>query len=92
MPYSVLVEVVAGIRRRTGSEELALQVKKELLIADSISFVILDEKSANQAAEIAAQTGIRGMDALVVQVAKEFGSKLISFDKEMIARASRVLS
>ena len=51
-----------------------------------------DENSANQAAETAAETGIRGMDALVVQVAKEFGSKLISFDKEMIARASRVLS
>jgi predicted nucleic acid-binding protein len=52
----------------------------------------VDENSANQAAEIAAQTGIRSMDALVVQVAKEFGSKLISFDKEMIAIASRVLS
>jgi len=27
MPYSVLVEVVASIRRRTGSEKLALEVK-----------------------------------------------------------------
>ncbi len=27
MPYSVLVEVVAAVRRRTGSEELALEVK-----------------------------------------------------------------
>lgn len=28
MPLSVLVEVVAAIRRRTGSEELALAIKK----------------------------------------------------------------
>jgi predicted nucleic acid-binding protein len=92
MPYSVLVEVVAAIRRRTGSRELALQVKKELLIADSVSFVILDATSANQAAEVAAETGIRGMDALVVQVAKEFNSKLVSFDDEMVNKTLKFLS
>lgn len=31
MPYSILVEVVAAVRRRTGSEDLAVAVKKELL-------------------------------------------------------------
>lgn len=31
MPYSVLVEVVAAIKRRTGSESLAMEVKEELL-------------------------------------------------------------
>jgi predicted nucleic acid-binding protein len=92
LPFSILVEVVAAIRRRTGSNRLALEVKKELLNLESISFVILDEDSADQAAEIAAEIGIRGMDAIVVQVAKEFGSKLISFDNEMIARASKILS
>ncbi len=30
MPYSVLVEVVAAIRRRTGSESLAVTVQKEM--------------------------------------------------------------
>jgi predicted nucleic acid-binding protein len=29
MPYSVLVEVVAAIKRRTGSESLAMEVKQE---------------------------------------------------------------
>jgi predicted nucleic acid-binding protein len=92
LPFSVLVEVVAAIRRRTGSNRLALEVKKELLNSESISFVILDQTSAEQAAEIAAEIGIRGMDAIVVQVAKELGSKLISFDNEMIAKASKILS
>ena len=90
MPYSVLVEVVAAIKRRTGSESLAMQVKQELLNIEAISFVILDDKSAVEAADLAAKTGVRGMDALLIQVTKEFGTKLISFDEEMMLK-SRII-
>lgn len=83
MPYSVLVEVVAAIKRRTGSKSLAMEVKRELLNIEAISFVILDDKSAVEAAEIAAKTGIRGMDALVIQVSMEFETQLVTFDDEM---------
>lgn len=44
-----------------------------------------------EAADIAAKTGLRGMDALVVQVAREFGADLISFDEEMIKKAKAIL-
>jgi len=91
MPLSVMVEVVAAIKRRTGSEELALAIKKELISTDNISFVILDDTAALEAADIAAKTGLRGMDAIVVQVAKEFETELISFDEEMIRKAKAVL-
>lgn len=91
MPLSILVEVVAAIRRRTGSVELAAEIKKELIGTGNISFVILDDKAAIEAADIAAKTGLRGMDAIVVQVAKEFGAELISFDEEMIEKAMAVL-
>jgi len=87
MPYSVLVEIVAAIRRRTGSEELALEIKNELIGMDTVSFVILDDESAEHAADIAARTGVRGMDALVIQVAEEYGATLISFDEKMIKKA-----
>jgi predicted nucleic acid-binding protein len=90
MPYSVLVEVVAAIKRRTGSESLAMQVKQELLNIEAISFVILDDKSAVEAADLAAKTGVRGMDALLIQVTKEFGTELISFDEEMMLK-SRII-
>jgi predicted nucleic acid-binding protein len=63
MPYSVFVEVVAAVRRRTGSQELANEVKEELLKIENVSFVILDQKTAEDAADIAIQKGIRGMDA-----------------------------
>ncbi len=92
MPYSVLVEIVAAIKRRTGSETLARSVKKELFDLETVSFVVLDDNSAEDAADLAIKTGVRGMDALVIQVAREFGTELISFDNEMIKKAKKVLS
>ena len=90
-PFSVLVEVVAAIRRRTGLVSLAMEIKRELIDTENVSFVIMDDKSAVEAAEIAAKTGLRGMDALVVQVAREYDAELISFDKEMMKKARVVL-
>jgi predicted nucleic acid-binding protein len=88
MPYSVLVEVVAAVRRRTGSEELALEVKRVMLDIDSVSFIVIDEKAAEDAADLAAKSSLRGMDALVIQVAREYDTELISFDQEMMAKAA----
>lgn len=90
-PFSVLVEVVSAIRRRTGVVSLARKVKEELMDTENLSFVILSDKSAIEAAEIAARTGLRGMDALVVQVAREYGAELVSFDEEMIKKAKVIL-
>jgi len=86
MPYSVFVEVVAAIRRRTGSEELANEVNEELLKIENVSFVILDQRAAEDAADIAIQKGVRGMDALVMQTAKEYETELVTFDDEMMKK------
>ena len=90
MPYSVFVEVVAAIRRRTGSEELAneveVEVKEELLKIENVSFVILDQRAAEDAADLAIQKGVRGMDALVMQTAKEYETELVTFDDEMMKK------
>lgn len=91
MPYSVLVEVVAAIRRRTGVEEMALGIKNQLLDIETVSFVPLDDRAAISASELAAKTGVRGMDALVIQVAIEFEAELITFDEEMLKRAKQLL-
>jgi len=91
MPYSVLVEVVAAIRRRTGSELLAHEVQKSLENISALSFVLLDKNSASKSCGIASKTGLRGMDDLVVQVAREYKAELITFDTEMLAKAALVL-
>lgn len=46
MPYSILIEVVAAIRRRTGSEKLAMEIKNEFMNIDYLSFVVLDIEAA----------------------------------------------
>lgn len=91
MPYSVFVEVVAAIRRRTGSDDLSREVKQAILSIENVSFTVLDQKTAEAAADLAIQTRLRGMDALVVQTAVEFGGELVTFDDEMMKRAEVVL-
>ena len=57
MPYSIFVEVVAAVKRRTGSGDLSRAVMRELRKIENIVFVDLDSKSAEEAAEIAIKTG-----------------------------------
>jgi predicted nucleic acid-binding protein len=91
MPYTVLVEVVAAVRRRTGQKELAQKVKNELLSMDTVNFVILDPDSASDASDIAIETGVRGMDAVVIQTAKEYKTALVSLDTEIIEKSSAIV-
>jgi len=90
-PYTVLVEVVAAIKRRTKSESLAERVKNDLENIDTIKFLDLISSRANSAAEIAKETGVRGMDAIVIQISKEFNAPLVSLDEEMAKRAELVV-
>jgi predicted nucleic acid-binding protein len=92
MPCSVLVEVVAAIRRRTASEKTALEVEETLLNVDGILFIDITHKAARDAARLAASIGVRGMDALVVQASLEHHTRLISFDEEMLRKSRIVLS
>jgi predicted nucleic acid-binding protein len=90
-PYSVLVEVVAAIRRRTDDMALAKRVKDDFLNIDTLNFVEIGDVLAEGAAEIAAKIGVRGMDALIIQTAKEYNASLVSFDDEMAERAKEVV-
>ena len=57
MPYSVLVEVVAAIDEEP-DQGITLQVeKKELLIADSVSFVIFDKFQRIRPLKLRRETG-----------------------------------
>jgi predicted nucleic acid-binding protein len=91
MPYTVLVEVVSAVRRRTGQKELAKKVKNELLFMDTANFVIIDPDSASDASDIAIESGVRGMDAVVIQTAKEYNTTLVSLDTEMIEKAAAIV-
>jgi len=87
----VLVEVTAAIRRRTGSRELARQVKENLLRLDSLIFLELTEFRMRSAARIAERVPMKGMDSIIVQVAEEKDCILVTLDKELSERAAEVV-
>jgi predicted nucleic acid-binding protein len=91
-PYTVLVEVAAAIKRRTGSDELAHRVARDLESFDSFRLVELDAERAGQAVALAVALGLRGMDAVVLQIAKEFETTFVSLDEELALKASTVVA
>ena len=91
VPYSVLVEVVAAAFRRTGSRSFAHTVQTQLLKAPSLHFVDLVKSRACQASELATKVGLRGMDALVLQVAQEMNGVLVTLDEELAEAAKGIV-
>jgi len=69
-----------------------MDVMQTLLNIDNASFIVLDQKTAEAAADLAVRTRLRGMDALVVQTAtKEFDGEFVTFDDEMTKKTELVL-
>ena len=90
-PYTVLVEIVAAIKRRTNSQKLSERVIKDILSIDTIHFLDLDTTRAVRAVEIAQRFGVRGMDAIVIQMTEEFGATLVSLDMEMLEKVKTLV-
>lgn len=87
----VPVEVSAAIRRRTGSESLSREVWQRFLRLLSFLFVEFTWSRMESAIRIAETTGLRGMDAIVVRVAEETGSTLVTLDDEMAERSKGIV-
>ncbi len=90
-PYSVFIEVVAAIRRRTGSEDLAKRIGEDLQCISNVYFLELFSSRAEKAAEIAKVSGLRGMDSIVVQIAEEFDAILVTLDGDVIKKSSKIV-
>ena len=85
----VFVEVCGSISRRVGADK-ALLVRDLLVKWENMGFITWSEltgKRMGEAAELAVKLKLRGMDAIVVQVAEEKKRALITFDDEMAEKA-----
>ncbi|MFH1562768.1 MAG: type II toxin-antitoxin system VapC family toxin [Nitrospirota bacterium] len=91
-PYSVLIEVSAAIKRRTGDKIFAHEVGKGLAEISSIHFFEIVKSRAEKASSIAIEVGLKGMDAIVVQIAEEMGAFLVSLDVEMMEKAKSIVT
>jgi len=88
-PSLVLVEVTCVLRRRTNSEELAIAVYKNLAQLPAINWLDITLEVAERACMLGSQTGLKGGDAIVLQVSEQYGIPLLTKDKEIKQKAPK---
>lgn len=91
IPVSVVLEVVAAIKRRTRSSTLARQISKKIFAFSTVSFIDLTTFRMTRYLELASSLGLAGMDVIVVGVAQEFDLPLATLDQEIIQRAKGIV-
>lgn len=84
IPVSAVTEVVAAIFRRTQRIDLAQQVGETILSFPHISLIDFSAFRIAQYFDIATQSGLAGIDVIVVGTAKEFQVPLVTFDKGIV--------
>jgi len=90
-PVLAVPECAAAIARRTGDADLAKEVIAVVETLPRLCFVDLDLSAAREAAGLAIALRLRGADSVYVAVAHTLGSELITWDAEMLERASAVV-
>jgi predicted nucleic acid-binding protein len=83
-----LVEVAAGIVRRTADVGLAQEALRLLLAMPTADFHGLDISAAMQAAGVATVLRVQAGDAAYAAVAHESGSTLVTLDQELLEWAA----
>lgn len=86
IPYLVLAEVAGAIRRTRNDPHQALAFATAISRLPNVSLIALDTGVAQQAAQLAAQHGLRGADAVYAAVAVQVSCTLISLDNEHLTR------
>ncbi len=87
LPIIALAEVSAAISRGAGDPDLAQQLVSRLQKLRMYHFVAIDETLGQSAAVIAAQSKIRGCDAVYVALAERHKAILITLDRQQMERA-----
>jgi len=91
-PTLVLPETAAAIFRPGGTLALARAAVLQIELFPSLSLVGLTEDRARQSVEVALTCRLRGADAVYVLVAQEFGTTLVTWDAEVLARGTAAAS
>ncbi len=88
VPFLLLPEVAAAVRRGRGDARLARRFVAALSQLPHLVLVPLEETLAAQSAQVAADHAMRGSDAVYAAVALRFGSTLVTLDREQYDRAA----
>jgi predicted nucleic acid-binding protein len=89
----VPVEVCGSISRKAGRDkaEMAGKQLSKWVEMKFISYIELSERRVREAMDLATKLRVRGMDAIIIQAAKEKKRILVTFDEEMAKEAKTVV-
>lgn len=90
-PTLLLVEVAAAIARVLDDAGRAVALAMELRGWPNQTLVSLDELLADRAADLAAAARLRGADAVYAAVAQQYGTVLVTLDRQQLERLPPVV-
>lgn len=82
----VPIEVCGAIARRTGDKDAARDADAQMhnwIRLGLLELIDLNRRRMEEAQEIAINYSIRGMDSIIVQVAREKSLPILTFDREL---------
>jgi predicted nucleic acid-binding protein len=91
-PVLVLPECAAAIARATDDSALAEQLVVLVESFPNLRLVSLELLLARRAVGIAREHRLRGADSVYVAVAQAFDAALVTWDSEMLARSSDIVT
>ncbi len=91
-PTLVLPETAAAIARPGGTLAFAQAAVLQIQIFPYLSLIELTEDRARRSVDVALACRLRGADAVYVAVAQEFGTTLVTWDTEVLARGTQAIS
>jgi predicted nucleic acid-binding protein len=90
-PDFILVEIAAGLTRRTGQASLAKQSIRYLTYHGPVRIIPLERSLIQEAARLATDLRLKAGDAIYVALAWKTKSPLVSWDNEQLQRATSLI-
>lgn len=91
-PVLLVVESAATFSRSAGNPGSGYAAIAQLRSFPFMRLIPIDQAIIDDAADIAAQFGIRGSDSIFVAVAKQLAIPLVTFDHEQLTRPITIIS
>jgi len=91
-PVLLLAEVAGSISGRTREGRLGQAAMQMLLRMPALRIVHVERRLGMSAAQLAADLGLRGADAVYVALAQQLAVPLITWDQEQLDRTGSVIS
>jgi predicted nucleic acid-binding protein len=91
IPNLALIEIAGVFARQTGKVGLATRTVRAVLALPRVQRHGLNDALGDRAAALAARCKLRGADAVYVALAEALDQPLISLDRDILERSSRIV-